>query len=422
MTLKNYLQNKQLPMAGINKLFVSLLLEGNRFKVGELVLSDQKIYFRYNSDFLKTGLNLSPIKLPFSGDIASAEKQPFDGLFGVFNDSLPDGWGRLLLDRSLSAKGIEIASITPLDRLAYVGIRGMGALVYTPEIEPEKTADLVPELDILAAEMNHVLQGTSSEIIEELFILGGSSGGARPKILAAYNPLTDDLVHGVDNIPEGYEEWIIKFPSSSDNREIANIEFAYHKMALLAGIEMSECRLFKGKSGQVYFGTKRFDRIADKRLHTHTASGLMHDNFRMSTMDYGHLMDCAFRLEKHVKAYEKVFRLAAFNVYSHNRDDHSKNFSFLMNAKGEWQFAPAYDLTFSYSGYGFHSTMIGGESKNPGRKELMKLSTHFGLKNPGSIIEEVQEAINQWNTIANEQDITKETNSTIQTAMDKIRD
>jgi serine/threonine-protein kinase HipA len=409
-------------MAGINKLFVSLLLEGNTFEVGELVLSDQKIYFRYNADFLKVGLNLSPIKLSFSGDIVSADKQPFDGLFGVFNDSLPDGWGRLLLDRFLTAKGIDIAKITPLDRLAYVGSRGIGALVYRPEIKPENTADPVPELDIIAAEMNHILQGTSSEIIEELFILGGSSGGARPKIFAAYNPLTNDLIHGSDNIPEGYDEWIIKFPSSSDNREIANIEFAYHKMALLAGIEMSECLLFKGKSGQVYFGTKRFDRVAGKRLHTHTASGLMHDNFRMSTMDYGHLMDCAFRLEKHVKAYEKVFRLAAFNVFSHNRDDHSKNFSFLMNEQGEWQFAPAYDLTFSYSGYGFHSTMIAGESNNPGRKELMKLATHFGLKNAGPVIEEVQEAIGQWGTIASEQGITKETRNTIQSAMDKIRD
>lgn len=409
-------------MAGINKLSVSLLLQGNTFEVGELVFSNQKIYFRYKIDFLNTGLNLSPIKLPFSEQIVSAEKQPFDGLFGVFNDSLPDSWGRLLLDRNLISKGIDITGITPLDRLAYVGSGGIGALVYKPEIEPERTTDPVPELDILAGEMNHLLQGNSSEIIGELFILGGSSGGARPKIFVAYNPKTDVLIHGLNNIPEGYEEWIIKFPTYSDNSQIANIEFAYYKMALLAGIEMSECRLFDGKSGKVYFGTKRFDRIAEKRLHTHTASGLMHDNFSMSTMDYGHLMDCAFRLEKHVKAYEKVFRLATFNVYSHNQDDHSKNFSFLMNANGEWQFAPVYDLTFSYSNYGFHSTMIAGESKNPGRNELMKLASHFGLKNAGTIIEEVQEGIHHWGAIATEQGITKETKNTIQSAMEKIRD
>ena len=407
-------------MIGIEKISVSILLEGNQIEVGELVLSNGKIYFKYHPDYLSNGFDLSPIKLPFTSDIVSADREPFQGLFGVFNDSLPDGWGRLLLDRSLSSKGIDIARITPLDRLAYVGTTGMGALIYKPEFEPGKATGAIPELDILANEMNRVLQGTSSDVLEELFVLGGSSGGARPKIFTGYNPSTVDLIHGTDDIPEGYEEWIIKFPSSSDNVEIANIEFAYHKMALLAGIEMSECHLFKGKSGKEYFGTKRFDRNKGKRLHVHTASGIMHDNFRMSTMDYGHLMDCAFRLEKHVKAYEKIFRLAAFNVYSHNRDDHSKNFSFLMDAKGNWQFAPAYDLTFSSSSYGFHSTMVAGESQNPGRKELLKLAIHFGLKNAIQIIEEVQEAVSQWEAIANECGVSKENRQGIQKVLNKF--
>jgi serine/threonine-protein kinase HipA len=409
-------------MAGIRKLSVSLLHEEKSLEVGELVLDDQKIYFRYHADFLKTGLNLSPIKLPFTGEIISTGKEPFDGLYGVFSDSLPDGWGRLLLDRSLAAKGIDISGITPLDRLAYIGSRGMGALVYRPEIKPEQRMEFVPGLDFIAAEMNQILQGTSSEIIEDLFIMGGSSGGARPKIFAAYNPATDDLIYGADHYQSGYEDWIIKFPSWSDNREIARIEFSYHKMALLAGIEMNESRLFTGKSGQFYFGTKRFDRAGKLRIHTHSASGLMHDNFRMSTMDYGHLMDCAFRLEKHVKACEKVFRLAAFNVYAHNRDDHSKNFSFLMDTNGHWKFAPAYDLTFSFSGYGHHSTMIAGESRNPGREDLMKLATHFSIKNAGLIIEQVQYAISQWEAISREQNISRETRSMVQAAIDKVRD
>lgn len=409
-------------MAGTEKLFVSIILEGNEMDVGELVLSKGKIYFKYYSEYLQKGFNLSPVKLPFNGDIVNATRDPFEGLFGVFNDSLPDGWGRLLLDRSLSEKGINIAQITPLDRLAYVGSGSMGALLYKPEIGRIKFDNPIPELDTIATEMNHILQGTSSDIIEELFIMGGSSGGARPKIFVAYNPLTNNLIHGKDELPHDFEDWIIKFPSSSDNREIANIEFAYHKMATLAGIEMSECKLFNGKSGNVYFGTKRFDRIAHKRLHVHTASGIMHDNFRMSTMDYGHLMDCAFRLEKHVKAYEKIFRLASFNVYSHNRDDHSKNFSFLMDGKGEWKFAPAYDLTFSYSGYGFHSTMVAGESKNPGRKDLLKLATHFGIKNATLIIDKVQNAVNKWDEIAKESGVSKENSQNIQKAMDKIRD
>lgn len=407
-------------MKAINKLFVSLNIEGQKYEVGELIISEQKIYFRYNSDFKSTGLNLSPIKLPFNTEINTCPKEPFDGLFGVFNDSLPDGWGRLLLDRTLSSKGINISRITPLDRLAFVGSGGMGALVYQPEFESSSELSSEIELDTIANEMIQVLQGTSSEIIEELFILGGSSGGARPKIFVAYNPNSEEIIHGNEAPPTGFEDWIIKFASSSDNPEIAKIEYAYHKMALKAGITMNDCKLFKGKSGKLYFGTKRFDRINTQRLHVHTASGLMHDNFRASTMDYGHLMDCAFRLEKHVNAYRKVFRLATFNVFSHNHDDHSKNFSFLMNAKGEWKFAPAYDLTFSYSSYGFHSTMVAGESQKPGEEHLLKLANHFGLKDGKEIIDEVRSAIADWKNIAKKSDISSETTKNIQLALNNI--
>lgn len=407
-------------MKAINKLFISLHIEGQKYDVGELIISEQKIYFRYNSNFITSGLNLSPIKLPFNTEINTCQKEPFDGLYGVFNDSLPDGWGRLLLDRTLSSKGINISRITPLDRLAFVGSGGMGALIYKPEFENCTELSSEIELDAIAKEMTQILQGTSSEILEELFILGGSSGGARPKIFVAYKPDTEEIIHGKEDLPYGFENWLIKFPSSTDNPEIAKIEYAYHKMALKAGIEMSACKLFKGKSGKLYFGTKRFDRINSKRLHVHTASGLMHDNFRASTMDYGHLMDCAFRLEKHVNAYRKVFRLAAFNVFSHNRDDHSKNFSFLMNANGEWKLAPAYDLTFSYSSYGFHSTMVAGESQKPGLEHLLKLANHFGLKDGKEIIDEARSAIAEWKNIAKEYDINSETVKNIQSSLNGI--
>ncbi|MCG8310254.1 MAG: HipA N-terminal domain-containing protein [Cytophagales bacterium] len=172
----------------VNKLFVSLNIEGQKYQVGELIRSEQKIYFRYNSDFSPLDLNLSPIKLPFNTEINTCQKEPFDGLFGVFNDSLPDGWGRLLLDRTLSSKGIGISKITPLDRLAFVGSGGMGSLIYQPEFEAATELSSMIELDEIAREMTRVLQGTSSDIIEELFVLGGSSGGARPKIFVAYNP------------------------------------------------------------------------------------------------------------------------------------------------------------------------------------------------------------------------------------------
>lgn len=407
-------------MKTINKLFVSLSIEGQKYEVGELIVAKQKIYFRYNSDFITSGLNLSPIKLPFNNEISTSQKDPFDGLFGVFNDSLPDDWGRLLLDKTLSSKGIDISKLTPLDRLAFVGSGGLGALIYQPEFEGTSKHLFRIELDVIAREMNQILHGSSSEIIEELFELGGSSGGTRPKIFVDFNPGNDEIIHGDVELPKGFENWIIKFPSSSDHPEIAGIEYAYYKMATKAGIEMNDCKLFEGKSGKLYFGTKRFDRISNSRLHVHTASGLMHDNFRASTMDYGHLMDCAFRLERHVNAYRKVLRLAAFNVFSHNRDDHSKNFSFLMNLNGEWKLAPAYDLTFSYSSYGFHSTMVAGESQNPGKKHLIKLANHFGLKDGEIIIDEVRSAVAEWSSIAKEYNISSATAKKIQSALDNI--
>lgn len=392
----------------IKNILVSLDIEGHSHDVGELVFNNGKIYFRYHSDFLKTGLNISPIKLPYSVDIAHADKVPFEGLYGIFNDSLPDGWGRLLLDRSLSSKGIDINRLTPLDRLAYVGDTGMGALSYRPQQSGNYDFVKQLELDVIAKEMTQVLKGESTEMLEELFTLGGSSGGARPKILVGYHKESNELIHGYHQIPDDFEEWLIKFPSSQDHPEIAKVEYVYYKMALEAGIEMSECQLFHGKSGQNYFGTKRFDRTKNGKLHVHTASGLMHDNFRMSTMDYGHLMDCAFRLERHVNAYEKIFRLAVFNVYAHNRDDHSKNFSFLMDAQGNWKMAPAYDLTYSTSAYGFHNTMIAGESENPGKTHLLKLAKHFGLKNPETIIEHVKEAISGWRCLAQDSGVSKQ--------------
>jgi len=407
-------------MTGIENILVNLNLEGQSYKVGELVLNNRKIYFRYHSDFLKTGLNISPIKLPHTGEITNAEKDPFDGLYGVFNDSLPDGWGRLLLDRNLSSKGIDPFGLTPLDRLAYVGSTGMGALSYFPQQDGLRDFEKQLELDVIAKEMAHVLKGESTEMIEELFTLGGSSGGARPKILVGFKKETNELIHGYNQIPDDFEECLIKFPSSQDSPEIAKIEYAYYQMALKAGIEMSECQLFYGKSGQNYFGTKRFDRTEKGRLHVHTASGLMHDNFRMSTMDYGHLMDCAFCMERHVNAYQKIFRLAAFNVYAHNRDDHSKNFSFLMDAQGNWKMAPAYDLTYSTSAYGLHNTMIAGESKNPGEIHLLKLANHFGLKKPEAILEQVKEAISQWRYVAQDCGISKQLTTEIEKTFNRL--
>ncbi len=386
----------------VHRLRVILRLNNELLLVGELVLEGRSVYFRYDHAFIASGMELSPFKLKLTDQIKTAEPVPFDGLFGLFADSLPDGWGQLLLDRKLTAEGTAIESLTPLDRLAFVGHNGMGALTYEPATGEDFQMGDLPELDRLAAEMHVLLQGTPTDIIEELYQLGGSSGGARPKINVGYNPQTGNLIYGLPELPDGYEHWLIKFPAAVDRKDTAQIEFAYYKMALAAGLEMAESRLFEGKEGRFYFGTKRFDRQGNQRIHMHSVSGLLHDNFRLSSLDYGHIMDAAFRLEKNVQSYAKILRLAAFNVFSHNRDDHSKNFSFLMDKTGNWQFAPAYDLTFSSSSHGFHSTMVAGESQSPGTKQLLELAKHFRIKHPETILEEVREAISNWSFYADE--------------------
>ena len=401
-------------MEHVKKIIVSIQFSKNDIELGELVSEGRAIYFKYYTDFITKGIEISPIKLKLNTGINKADVIPFDGLFGVFADSLPDGWGKLLLDRALTSKGIDISNMTMLDRLAFVGSKGMGALIYKPEIDDGIHKQFEFELDKIAKATHQILTGTATKILDELFILGGSSGGARPKILVGYNPKTKHIIGTEKDLPIGYEHWIIKFPSSIDRPDIANIEYAYYKMAIDAGIEMSVCKLFKGKSGQEYFGTKRFDRTGNNRLHMHSAAGMMHDNFRLSNLDYGNVMDCAFLLERDVRAYEKVLRIAAFNVFAHNRDDHSKNISFLMDENGNWKVAPAYDLTFSSSGHGMHSTMVNGESANPTKQHLMELANYFKIKNASAIIDQVQEVICNWKDYAKQCKVSTDSKNRIQ--------
>lgn len=395
-------------MEPTHKITVSIDFGKEELPVGELIQDGKSIFFKYYTDFIKSGIEISPFHLRLDDKIFEAPAQPFEGLFGVFHDSLPDGWGRLLLDRTLTAKGMLLQDVTSLQRLAHVGLKGMGALTYRPQIEASAQEIQQVELDAISVEMNAVLEGSSSSLINELYEMGGSSGGARPKILVGYNSKTDHLIYGTDTMPESYEHWLIKFPSSNDRQDIAQIEYAYHKMAQAAGIPMAHCKLFTTTSGSMFFGTKRFDRSREGRFHLHSAAAMLNDNFRYSNMDYGNLMDATFRLERDVAGHEKVLRLAAFNVFSHNRDDHNKNISYLMDSRGHWQLAPAYDLTYSNSSHGMHSTSIAGESANPTKKHLMELASEFSMKNGAAILEQVAEAVSQWKSFAKEAGVTRE--------------
>ena len=320
---------------------------GIRQLAGRLLLQDRQIFFEYDADFIKKGLELSPFKMPLKTGVIKSNDRTFEGLFGVFNDSLPDGWGRLLLDRKLMNAGLNPGALSPLDRLCFVGALGMGALSYEPE-NSSSLSHITNDLD----EIDSEIQATSEEndtYIDDLLVLGGSSAGARPKVLLY-----------VDSA-----EWLIKFRSHLDPQDISAIEYAYHLMAVDAGLIVPEAKLFPSKKGLGFFGVKRFDRNGNNRIHMHSIAGLLHADHREPCLDYESIMKATLYLTKDIRQCEIQFRNAVFNVFSHNRDDHSKNFSFLMDEGGNWAVSPAYDLTFSSGPAGEHSTMIMGEGKNP---------------------------------------------------------
>lgn len=406
-------------MESNKKLGVFIKFSKAEIPVGQLVQDGRSILFKYHADYLDSGFNISPKKLLFNESIQSASTFPFQGLFGVFADSLPDAWGNLLLRRWLNSKGILLEQLTSLDRLSFVGENGPGALLYKPSRE-EKTSNETVDLDFLDHHLGAILHGESEEIIDDLFKKGGSPGGARPKIYAAYNPVQNTLMYGSDDLPEGFEHWIIKFAATTDLPDSANSEMAYYQMALAAGVEMSESKLLTGKSGKPYFATKRFDRNHDQRLHLISAAGMFHDNYEHSQLDYGILIHETSQLIKDYRATEQQFRRAVFNVFAHNRDDHSKNFGFLMNEKGKWMLAPAFDLTFSSSSQGMHSTTTAGNGINPGTKELMSLADHFSIQNGENIINDVKAVINNWEHFAKETNVTADTTKSISKRLKEI--
>jgi serine/threonine-protein kinase HipA len=374
----------------MNKLQVNIKFGLPEEKVGVLTHVDGQQYFKYDASFLKRKLNISPFKLPFDDRIHSCPLTPFDQLFGVFGDSLPDGWGRLIMDRYLLAQQKSPDAFSPLERLSLIGSKGPGALTYHPEQLLNTDENVSVDLTEYAEKAIQLLDSENVLVSDEFYRLTGTSGGARPKIQVKFNTQTN-ILSVADQI-QGEQEslWIIKFPSTNDLKDIANVEFAYYLMAIDAGIDMSSSRLFKGKEGKVYFGTKRFDRIDSNRLHIHSVAGLLHDDFRRSQLDYGHILDAGIRLEKNKQVVEKIMRLAMFNVLMANQDDHSKNFSFLMDEKGVWSFAPAYDLTFSPTLYGFQTTSVAANNKNIGLSDFDRLGNHFQFKDTAKIWKQVK--------------------------------
>lgn len=369
-------------MNNINKLKV--LYHGTI--VGKLAKLDRNLTaFEYDKQWLSEGFSISPFSLPLEKKVFEAKIEPFGGIFGVFADSLPDGWGRILMDRVLAKNKIPPNEVGVLDRLAIVGSSGMGALSYEPEYTLH-VYDGMMDLDAIAKECSKILQSEKSDKLDELFKMGGSSGGARPKIFTK-----------IDG-----EDWIIKFPSTYDKDNIGEIEYNYSLCAKKCGIEMAETRLFQSEICGGYFGTKRFDReLVNGKIekkHMVSVSGLLETSHRIPNLDYNTLMMLTLELTKKYCEVEKMFRLMCFNVFAHNRDDHSKNFTFIYDEEKGWKLSPAYDLTYSSSIGGEHATMVNGNGFNPSVVEILEVANNIGINNKKAkdIVEQVKSTIDEY--------------------------
>jgi len=363
----------------------------NPVKVGVLFQQQRSLYFEYDAEWLSEGFALSPYQLKLSSHLIQDETRLWQGLHGVFNDSLPDGWGLLLMDRELRKSGIDPRSISPLDRLAWLGHRTMGALVYEPVEGPDSDPVLV-ELNRLAENAQQVFAGSSSEVLPELFRAGGSPGGARPKALIATNG--EQVVTADGEIPQGFTPWLVKFAAKDDFPDAGNIEYAYSLMARDAGLEMPETVLMDGQ----YFAVRRFDRIDNHRLHTHTFGNMVGADFRVPSLDYEELFRVVLDVTKSRQELLKALRQMIFNIATHNRDDHSKNFSFFWNGSEQaWRLTPAYDLMFSNGIHGEHTMTVAGEGKQPGRDHVMQLARKFSVEQEAALsMEQMNAVVQNW--------------------------
>ena len=394
------------------------LSRGNSRLVGHLAEANRKLYFEYAAEFLKSGLWLSPFKLPLRAGVFEHKDHDFGSIFGLFDDSLPDGWGMLLMDRRFRKMGMNPRTVSPLERLAFMGSKSMGALTYHPcsQEEPEDAEAL--ELDKMSEEVQRVWQGSVEDVLPQLLQAGGSPGGARPKVLVGVK--ANELITG-DVLPEYFESWLIKFTSPQDDPESGLVEYVYSLMAKEAGLEMPNCRLFESSKGDRFFGVKRFDQQGGDRFHVHSLGNLIHSNFRVPNCDYSDLLKVTKVLTKNHQDLLKAFRQMVFNVATHNRDDHVKNFSYMLDPQKGWALTPSYDLTFCEGPGGEHSMTVDGEGVQPSRVHIDKLAKQFGVKKADctAIVDEVLGAVSKWGALAKDCGMSKKGIGRISSYLDK---
>ena len=385
----------------------------------------------FYESFARNGFDVAPLTMPLD-DIRRGERifsfqtlsqKTFQGLPGLIADSLPDDYGNSVIDEWFSKKSIQ-GRATPIDRLMYIGKRGMGALEYEPVIsEPlldESTSIEIAELATFAAlvlnereDFKANLSENKKELIDILKV-GTSAGGAKPKAIIAYNENTKELRSGQVKAPTGFGYWLLKFDGLEAGKikenpiGIGRIEFAYYRMALDCGIHMTESKLWH-EGYRSHFMTKRFDRTdAGEKLHAQTLCGIAHYD-RDNRYSYEQLFQAMRKLYMAYPDMEQMYRRMVFNVLARNHDDHTKNHSFIMNKQGIWSLAPAYDLCYSYSPSGTwtrqHQLSLNGKRDHFSYDDLLAIAKEADIRNPQHIIEQISEVVSQWKHYANEADV-----------------
>ena len=402
--------------------------------IGAVSDNNGDIEFSYDPNFIGRGIELAPLAMPVNNTIYSfpelRDVKPYYGLPGLLADSLPDSYGNLMIREYLGRYGNGRTTLSPVEKLCYTGTRGMGALEYepsfseTPIYESINLGELTKLAEKILTQRKDLHFEENENAMKQLLQVGSSAGGARAKALIAWNEETKEIRSGQINAGPGFEYWLLKFDRMTNNKDkeikpddidSTRIEYAYYLMAQKAGIEMSESRLYY--DGEcAHFITKRFDRYnGGRKLHMVSLCGMSHMNFRDTHVyDYINIANVVDRLGLGKNAIEKVFRRMVFNDMTFNFDDHVKNTSFLMNQKGEWSLAPAYDLTFAYDKDGrftnSHQILINGKAFNVTYEDYIECGKYMGISKlkMDRIIQQVRETVLDFEKYADECDIREE--------------
>lgn len=349
---------------------------GERWLLGSLADNGRELLFEYSPESLARNLELSPRHLKLRPEAYGGFPDYLMRLPGLLADCLPDGWGLLLMNRLFRKMGRDVTSLSPLDRLAFIGARAMGALTFMPADEMSLLREDVALLE-LAREVRTVIAGRDGDALRELAIVGGSPHGARPKVLINYVPSSGMVSTGPlpDSAP-----WLVKFQAQDEHKEACAVEYAYAELARKCGLDVPDTRYFELDTKLACFGIARFDREGGQRVPVHTLAGLLHANFRIpSSADYATFLRATRMLTRDEREVGKAFERAVFNVLFNNRDDHCKNFSYRLDADGYWKLSPCYDLTFNEGPGGEHQMDVGGHGKHITLEHLLTLASHGGV-------------------------------------------